>query len=102
MILGKQPEGATVVQRGKGSAYGTTQVVRGESPKRDVKVDSGFVDVTISPTGKKSVKMKVTPDPKMETKGDITIGGRNPRISDRTGRISGRVGRITPKVPKLK
>ena len=102
MVLGKRPDGATVVRKGKGSAYGTTQVIRGEAPKRDIKVDSGFVDVTISPTGKKSVKMKVTPDPKMETTGDITIGRNKSRISDRTLRISGRSGRISPKMPKLR
>jgi len=95
MILGKQPEGATILQRGKGSAYGTAQVIRGEGPKREVKVDSGFVDITITPTSKNSVKMRVTPDPKMETKGDITIGNSKPRISRRMGRIS-------PKMPKLK
>jgi len=95
MILGKQPEGATVLKRGKGSAYGTAQVVRGIAPKRDVKVDSGFVDITITPTSKNSVKMRVTPDPKMETKGDITIGNSKPRISRR-------IGRISPRMPKLK
>jgi len=96
MILGKQPEGATILQRGKGSAYGTTQVVRGTAPKRDVKVDSGIVDITISPAGKRSVRMKVTPDPKQQTTGDITIG-RN-----KTQRISMRNRRISPRVPKLR
>ena len=95
MILGKQPEGATIVKRGEGSAYGTTQVIRGQAPRRTVSVDSGFVDITITPTGKRSVKMRVTPDPKMETKGDITIGNSKPRISRRMGRIS-------PKMPKLR
>ena len=102
MVLGKQPEGATILKRGERSAYGTTQVIKGEAPKREIKVDSGFVDVTISPTGKKSVKMKVTPDPKMETTGDITIGRNKTRISDKPLRISGRSGRISPKMPKLK
>ena len=102
MLLGKKPAGATIVKKGKGSAYGTTQVIRGKSPDKEVQVDSGISDIIITPKGKKSVKMRVMPDPKMETKGDITIGGRNPRISDRTGRISGRTGRISPKVPKLK
>lgn len=88
MVLGKAPEGATIVRKGKGSAYGTTQVIRGKAPKSDVDVDSGFVDITLTPVGKISVKMKVTPDPKLETRGDITIGRR--------------MKRITPKIPKIK
>jgi len=107
MVLGKVPEGATIVKKGKGSAYGTAQVIRGKAPKRDVSVDSGIVDINISPTGKRGVRMRVTPDPEQETTGDITIGaGRiseeTPRLSERRNRISSRGLRITPRTPRLR
>lgn len=91
MVLGAPPEGASIAEKGKGSAYGSAQVIRGKGPTRDVKVDSGFVDVTVSPSsGKgKKVRLKFTPDPEGKTTGDITIGGqltqsRGVRLTEKT------------------
>ena len=109
MVLGAKPEGATIVQRGPKSAYATAQMLYGKPPSKSVHVDSGFEDIAIIPKGGKKIRVEYKPDPKLETKGDITIGRRNviisekpPSISGRRGRISPRMPRITPRMPKLR
>jgi len=87
MVLGKPPKGAVVFTKGPGSARATAQMLYGKPPRGTVNVDSGFQDVTITPSGKK-ISLDFTPDPKLETTGHITIGRRSPRIS--------------PPIPRLK
>lgn len=95
MVIGNPPEGATIVRKGKGSARATAQMLRGEAPKKQVRVDSGFQDIIITPTGRRGIILDFKPDPKMQTTGDITIGTRTPRISERLPRITGRSPRIS-------
>lgn len=101
MVLGDPPEGATIAVGGPKSAYRTAQMLRGKPPSKEVKVDSGFQDITVTPEGKK-ITLHFTPDPKLETKGDITIGQGIPRISTRTRLPVSRAPRITPRMPRLR
>lgn len=108
MVLGDPPANATIVQKGKGSAYGTAQVLKGKGPAKKVQIDSGIQDIHVQPVGKKKIRLRFVPDPEQETKGDITIGGRDTRISRESlnitrGRpaISRRGVRIMPKAPRI-
>ncbi len=102
MVLGKKPDGATIVARGKGSAYATAQMLRGKPPTHRVTVDSGFQDIGIEPKGKRGIRLDYTPDPKMQTTGDITIGQRTSVISPRSPRLSRGTIRITPRMPRIR
>lgn len=95
MVFGKPPQGATMVKKGEGSAYGTAQVMKGKSPKETVEVDSGIMDIEVTPTGKRAIKLRMTPDPKGETTGDISIGER------KNIRITPKMPRISPKKTKI-
>lgn len=108
-VIGKKPANATVV-RGPRSAYQTVKLLYGDAPDRKVTGDIGFMDFALEPKGKKKIGIGFTPDPKMETTGDITIGQsrmspiteRPPRLQRRGRPLSGRgLLRITPKRPRL-
>ncbi len=109
MVFGKPPKGATIAVGGPKSAYRTAQMLHGKPPSKAVHVDSGFQDIIATASGR-NIKLHFKPDPKLETTGNISIGGHServsnpaPRISNRLGGISGRRGiRITPKMGKLR
>lgn len=87
MVLGKPPRGATIVKRGPRSAYATAQMLYGQPPKRQIRVDSGLEDVTVTAEGRK-INVRFTPDPHGKTTGDITIGQRQRNISEPVKPIS--------------
>jgi len=94
-VLGRKPSNTTIV-RGPGSAFQTIKLRYGKAPSKKVTGDIGFMDFSIEPKGAKKVGIGFTPDPKLETTGDITIGRRTPRLTNR-GNM-----RITPRTPKLR
>jgi len=99
--LGRKPSNTTIVT-GPGSAAQTIKLRYGKAPAKPLTGDIGFFDFDISPMGQRKVRIGFTPDPKQLTTGDITIGRKQPPISDRKPRLSGRGNmRITPKKPKL-
>jgi len=108
MVFGKPPKGAAIAVGGPKSAYRTAQMLYGKPPSKAVHVDSGFQDIIATASGR-NIKLHFKPDPKLETKGDISIGQRNNRISERMPRISNRIRgitgrrgvRISPKMRKL-
>lgn len=69
-LVGIKPPGATVV-RGPESAYKTANLLYGKAPNKQVSVDMGIQDVSISTKG----RVSFTPDPKQITTGDFAIGG---------------------------
>jgi hypothetical protein len=88
MVLGRPPRGATIIKRGKGSVMATAQMLYGQPPKKPFTVDSGFEDLHVSSKGN-TINVRFTPDPKMETVSDITIGKQHAgAISERTKPIS--------------
>ncbi len=87
MILGSPPQGATVVRRGKGSASATAQMLRGSPPARPVRVDSGIMDITVTPKGGRMLHLKFKPDPQQRTTGDITIGSGKSILKKNRGRV---------------
>lgn len=116
MVLGKAPAGATIVRKGPGSAYGTAQTISGQGPRREIRVDSGFIDIRVKPSGKNKVQLAFVPDPRGETRGDIQTGNsqgvtEKPQpISERFAPISDRrtlriadsnFRRISPKPPRI-
>ena len=101
-VVGKKPEGATIV-KGPGSARQSIKLLYGKAPPKAVRGDLGFFDFGITPTGPKQVDITFTPDPKMETTGDITIGRKTPPITERPAGLGrGKSPRITPKTPRLR
>jgi len=82
-VVGKKPRNATVV-KGPGSAYQTIKLLYGKAPAKKVTGDIGFFDFSIEPIGMKKVGIGFTPDPKLQTTGDITIGRKTPPITERT------------------
>ena len=85
-VVGRKPAGATII-KGVGSARQSIRLLYGKSPPKTVTGDLGFFDFAIEPTGPKTVDIRFTPDPKMETTGDIRIGRRMPRITPKTPRL---------------
>lgn len=103
IILGAPPEGATIVTRGKGSAKATAQMIRGKKkPSRKVEVDSGITDIDVTPGTGRRINLNFTADPGMETKGDITLGGKGAIITRRPPIITRRPPKISRKVPKIR
>jgi len=101
-VLGRKPDNTTIV-RGPGSAYQTIKLRYGKPPSKKVTGDIGFFDFSIEPKNTDKVGISFTPDPKMETTGDITIGRPSPPITERPPRLSRRgILRITPKRPPLR
>lgn len=102
VVVGRKPTGATIV-KGPGSARQSIRLLYGKAPPKTVTGDLGFFDFAIEPTGVETVDIRFTPDPKLETTGDITIGRRTPPITERqTGLGHGKSPRITPKTPRLR
>lgn len=75
--VGQVPEGA-VLATGKGSAKKSATLLQGEGPK-EVTIDSGFQDLTITSQGKK-VNLDFTPDPLGLTHHEIHVGNPKPRL----------------------
>lgn len=101
-VVGKKPEGATVV-KGPGSARQSIKLLYGKSPPKTVKGDIGFFDFRITPTGPKLVDIDFVPDPKMQTTGDVRIGSPQPSITERPAGLGrSKSPRITPKTPRLR
>ena len=101
--MGRKPANATIVE-GPGSAYQTIKLLYGKPPSKKVTGDIGFFDFSIEPKDGRKVGIGFTPDPKMETTGDITIGRRPLPITERRPILTGRGKflRITPKTPRLR
>ena len=96
MVYGRPPRGATIVKRGPRSAYATAQMIYGKPPRKPFTVDSGITDVHISARGQR-INAKWTPDPKMETTSDITIGeSKQKPISEPARPIDKKKTRISP------
>jgi len=103
-VLGRKPSNTTIV-KGPRSAYETIRLRYGKAPAKTLTGDIGFMDFSIEPKGERNVGIGFSPDPKMETTGDITIGisRGTPPITGRPPRLSGRGKiRITPKRPALR
>jgi len=102
-VIGRKPLNATIA-KGPGSAYETIKLLYGKAPSRKVTGDIGFFDFSIEPKDGREVGIGFTPDPKMETTGDITIGRRVLPITERRPILAGRgkTPRITPKRPALR
>jgi len=115
-VLGAPPKGATIIRKGKGSAYATAQMLRGEPPAHEVNIDKGIMDINLKHGGRRKIIATFKPDPNQLTTGDITIGKpgiseRPPSISERKEMPSRRRGlsisrrssiRITPRMPRLR
>jgi len=101
-VIGRKPPNSTIV-KGPGSAYQTVKLIYGKPPAKRVTGDIGFFDFAITPTGERTIGLGFTPDPKMQTTGDITIGRRTPPITERPiGLGRGKSPRITPPIPRLR
>ena len=88
-VIGDPPKGATILQKGKGSAYATAQMLTGEPPKKPVTIDKGIMDIELKAEGKK-ITAHFKADPKQQTVGDIQAGTPHP-ISERFSQITGRM-----------
>ena len=89
-VLGPAPEGATIVE-GKGQAYKSIKLLRGEPPAKPVKYEGGAVDPVVSATGdRKGVRIEFVPDKEVYRKGNIRIVERpaeepKPKLKPRGG-----------------
>lgn len=97
LVTGAPPKGATIIRRGKGSAYGTAQMLRGEMPKKEVSIDYGGMDIKLTPGPGKRITAKFIPDFGGKTKGDIQIG-RSGQMNPITEK---RYPRFSPKSPPI-
>ena len=72
-VLGRTPQGAVAV-RGPESAR-RTAIKIGRAPSKELMIDMGFQDVTVTPLGEKNIKLGFKPDPKLETTLPLTVTG---------------------------
>ena len=101
-VIGRKPPNSTIV-KGPGSAYQTAKLLYGKPPSKKVTGDIGFFDFSLEPKNTDKIGIGFTPDPKMETTGDITIGRKTPPITERRAGLGrGKSPRITPKTPRLR
>ena len=96
-VVGRKPSGATKVT-GPGSAYETVRLLHGLAPAKSVTGDIGFFDFRLEPKGARTIGLHFTPDPKMQTRGDITVGKSLPLPARQTQKEA----KARKKMPRIK